>query len=174
MDYSLREITREDLVHITRWRNNPELIQHLCSPFRFIDEEVDTQWFNRYLESRARNIRLAICQKNSGEIIGAVYLLEIDWLNRNAEFGILIGDENAQGKGAGEFATRGILKHAFLDLNLHRVSLIALASNERALRLYRRIGFVDEGKSRDALFKDGIYVDVVRMAILSSEYICSN
>ena len=171
MHYSLREITRADLAHITKWRNNPELIQHLCSPFRFIDEEVDTMWFNKYLESRARNIRLAICKKNSGEIVGAVYLLEIDGLHSNAEFGILIGDESAQGKGAGEFATRGILQHAFLDLNLHRVSLVALVNNDRALRLYRKIGFVDEGISRSALFKDGRYVDLIRMAILSDEYI---
>lgn len=174
MDYSLRELTRADLVHITKWRNNPELIQHLCSPFRFIDEEVDTLWFNKYLESRARNIRLAICKKNSGEIVGAVYLLDIDWLHKNAEFGILIGDESAQGKGAGEFATRGILQHAFMDLNLHRVNLVALVSNERALRLYRKIGFVDEGISREALFKNGVYVDIVRMAILVGEYMSSD
>lgn len=174
MDYSLREITRADLVNITRWRNNPQLIQHLCSPFRFIDEEIDTLWFNKYLESRAKNIRLAICKKDSGDIVGAVYLLEIDWLHRNAEFGILIGDESAQGKGAGEFATRGMLQHAFLDLNLHRVSLVALASNERALRLYRKIGFVNEGISREALFKNGVYVDIVHMAILVAEYMDSD
>jgi diamine N-acetyltransferase len=170
MPYFLRELSRDDLNEMTAWRNDAELVMDLCSIFRYIDHEVDIEWFNAYMASRMNNVRLAICESESRRIVGVTYLLGIDWSSRSADFGIFIGDRSAQGKGAGEFGTRGIVKHAFMDLNLHRVHLIALADNERAIRLYRKVGFVEEGRLRQAIFKEGSYADMLHMAILSHEY----
>jgi UDP-4-amino-4,6-dideoxy-N-acetyl-beta-L-altrosamine N-acetyltransferase len=170
MSYMLRELSRNDLPEVTKWRNDPSLIQWLGSAFRYIDSEVDSQWFEKYLAGRANNVRLAICEEKSKKIVGAVYLLGIDWLNRSCEFSILIGSDASRGKGIGEFATRGALRHAFADLNLRRINLTVLASNERALRLYTKVGFVQEGRARQAVYKNGTYIDLVQMAILTEEY----
>ena len=169
--FFLRELSRSDLSEINKWRNDADLIKALGSPYRYIDQEVDDNWFNNYLASRSNNVRLAICEVESGRIVGAVYLLEIDWTHRCCEFAILIGDKQSQGKGLGEFATRGILTHAFLDLNLHRVHLTVLFTNPRAIHLYKKVGFIEEGCLRQSVFKNGKYVDLVQMAILSSEYV---
>ena len=169
MHYTLRELSRSDLPAMTKWRNDPDVIDQLGSPFRFIDHEVDLKWFDAYLASRMNNVRLAICEMESGKIIGATHLLGIDWINRSADFGIWIGNKESQGHGAGEFATRGILKHAFLDLHLHRIALTVVATNERAIGLYKKIGFVEEGRMRQVIFKHGKYVDMIQMAILSNE-----
>jgi diamine N-acetyltransferase len=155
---------------MTAWRNDADLVKDLGSIFRYIDHEVDIEWFNAYMAGRKNNVRLAICESESRRIIGVTHLLGIDWANRSADFGIFIGERSARGEGAGEFATRGILKHAFMDLNLHRVYLTALADNERAIRLYRKAGFVEEGRLRQAVFKNGGYADMLQMAILSHEY----
>ncbi|MBL8522973.1 MAG: GNAT family N-acetyltransferase [Betaproteobacteria bacterium] len=170
MKVILRELERSDLAILNSWRNDHATIDQLGSAFRFVGTEVDEKWFEGYLASRSHNVRLAICDEKSRKVIGAAYLLEIDWISRSAEFAIWIGEATARGKGAGETATRAMLRHAFHDLNLHRVHLAVIAGNKAAAALYRKIGFVQEGVRRQALFKNGKYVDVVEMAILSSEF----
>lgn len=169
MKYFLRELLRSDVGLINKWRNDHEIQKWLVHPFRFVGEETDQKWFDDYLSRRANNIRLAICSSESGNAIGVVYLLNIDWVVRSGEFGIMVGDKASQGKGVGEFATRSMLDHAFTDMNLHRVDLTVLVNNERAINLYKKVGFVEEGRSRQGIFKKGKYVDVIRMAILSGK-----
>jgi RimJ/RimL family protein N-acetyltransferase len=166
----LREIERTDLIFINKWRNDSSLISSLGSPFRFIGSDVDVKWYEQYLSSRSNNIRLAICKTDTHVPIGAVYLLGIDWVNRAAEFSIWLGDHLAQGQGVGDKSTRLMLDHAILDLNIRRVSLTLLASNEIAYRLYKKVGFIEEGRLRQAVFKNGHYIDLIQMAILDEEY----
>ena len=165
----LREIARSDLETINAWRADKNLVDLLGSPFRYVGIEVDHRWFDAYLNARAHNVRLAICRKDSGQIIGVVYLLQIDWVNRSAEFSIQLGAHTELGMGFGEQATRMAIRHAFSDLNLRRVHLTVLSTNERAIALYKKVGFETEGCFRQALFKNGSYVDVISMAILSSD-----
>jgi len=170
MTIYLREIQRSDLTDINRWRNDKSLVDFLGAPFRFIDKEIDEKWFDNYLSSRTNNIRLAICETSSNKLLGAIYLLQIDWLNRSCEYAIQIGETSSHGRGIGFQATMKILEHAFYDLNINRVFLTVLESNERAIRLYRKIGFIEEGKCRKAVFKNGRYTDLVQMSILLDEF----
>lgn len=169
-DYFVRELAKSDLSSINKWRNDRELISSLVSTFRYIAENVDAVWLESYFSSRTNSVRLAICDKSSGAIVGAVYLLAIDWIARSCEFGIWVGEREFQGKGVGTFATRKALEHAFFDLNLNRVYLTVLESNERALALYKKIGFVVEGVMRNAAFKEGVYANLVQMSIMKAEF----
>lgn len=165
----LREIERADLALINRWRSDRGVVDGLGSPFRYVGREVDERWYEQYMASRNNNVRLAICPGDA-PIVGVVYLLSIDWISRNAEFAIWVAEVAAQGKKIGETATRLALDHAFDDLNLERVYLYVLTQNERAIRLYRKVGFRDEGTMRRAVFKGGAYRDLLAMAVLRSEY----
>lgn len=169
-EYFLRELTSSDIPSINKWRNDSNLVSHLGAPFRYINIETDTKWFEGYLQNRSNAIRLAICRKSDAMLIGAVYLLNIDWLVRQAEFAIWIGDETYQGKGVGKFAIQEVLKHAFLDLNFNRVYLTALIHNCRAINLYEKIGFKKEGVIRQGTFKEGRFIDLVMMSILREDY----
>lgn len=169
-EFYLRELSRGDIESINRWRNDREIIRTLGSTFRYIAEEIDSAWMDSYLSSRSNCIRLAICEMASKKIVGAVYLLAIDWIARSCEFGIWIGERDFQGRGVGTFATNKALEHAFLDMNLNRVHLTVLENNERAIALYRKIGFSVEGILRQAVFKEGSYLNMVQMAILASEF----
>ena len=71
-----------------------------------------------------------------GAARGLTTLRQIDWINRTAMFGVWIAPE-AQGSGTGKAATAEMLSVAFGRLNLHKVSLEVLASNERAVSMYR-------------------------------------
>ena len=170
MHYYLREICLDDISEMNSWRNNKEIVKWLGSPFRYINKETDVNWFNRYISSRHNSVRLAICEDVTKNLIGAAYLLGIDWVNRSAEFSIWIGVESSQGKGAGFFAIKEVLQHAFKDLNLHRIHLTVLATNERAIGLYKKIGFTEEGRLRESVFKNGSYDDMLQMSILHDEF----
>ena len=121
------------------------------------------------MKNRNSTIRCAITLEDNDKIIGLVTLANIDYINRCAELHIMIGNEY-QNKGAGKYAVKNILDYAFKDINLNRVELSALESNERAIGLYRKMGFMVEGISRKAYYKDGKFVNKIEMAVLREEY----
>lgn len=165
---TLREITADDLIVINKWHNDQELYQFLGGPFRYVNIETDMHWFENYMNNRQKQVRCAICD-SANQIIGTVNLLNMDYVTRTAEYSILIETKH-RGKGVGKRATLEILKHAFLNLNLHKVYLYVLEHNIRAIQLYETVGFKTEGKLRDAIFKLGKYENLLIMSILESEF----
>lgn len=169
--FKLRELERRDLETINKWRNNPELIQYLGAPFRYINLEVDVKWFEHYMVNRGSSIRCAIIQEDAeSEILGLVSLTDIDFINRCARLHIMIGEGRSQGKGLGTFAIKEMLEHAFYNMNLRRIELRVLATNERAIHLYSKVGFQKEGLLRRAVYKSGAYQDEIIMGLLREEY----
>ena len=169
MNIYLKELEHTDLISINNWRNDHAIMDKLGGVYRFISTPIDQKWYESYLLNRQNNIRLSIFSENNSQLLGVVYLLNIDWIVRSAEFAICIGEIEAQGKGVGESATRLILDHAFKDLNLQRVYLTVLETNTRAINLYKKVGFIEEGRLRKAAFKNGHYVDLIQMAVFVGE-----
>jgi RimJ/RimL family protein N-acetyltransferase len=83
---------------------------------------------------------------------------------------IAIGDKSYWGRGYGREALALLLDYAFLHRNAHKVWLEVHANNERAIRSYRSVGFIQEGRIRDNVWLDGKYVDELVMGILRSEW----
>ena len=167
--FRLREINKKDISKINQWRNDPELISMLGAPFRFIDIQVDENWFNSYMSNRNSMVRCSIVDEKD-EIVGLISLVSINYLNQSAELHIMIGDKENQGKGIGSFAVGTMLEHAFMNLNLQRIELTVLASNFRAQKLYEKFGFVKEGVKRKSKFKNGVFEDMYMYAVLKNEY----
>jgi len=104
------------------------------------------------------------------KLIGFVVLLRVNHVHRDAFVGIGMGDPAYRGKGYGTDAMNLILRYAFQELNLRRVSLEAVASNARAVRSYEKCGFVLEGQTRGTEFRNGIRDNIVTMGILRREW----
>lgn len=168
--YKLRELEQKDLIFINKWRNDSELISMLGAPFRFINLSVDEKWFDGYMNNRGSQVRCAIIQEKSDEILGLVSLLSIDHLNQSAELHIMIGNINNQRKGIGTFAVQAMIQHAFQNLNLQRIELSVVEDNKRAQHLYEKCGFVKEGVKRKAKYKNGRFVNIYFYSILKSDY----
>jgi diamine N-acetyltransferase len=167
----LRAIEREDVPAFLRWFNDPEVRQYLLlyKPMSKAEEE-------RWVEARqeARDEFIFGIEALIGEewvLIGNVGLVKIDWKNRAAALGIVLGEKEHWGQGYGTEATRLMLRFAFHELNLHRVELDVFDFNERAMRCYKKVGFRREGTKRAALFHDGRYHDVHVMGILREEFL---
>lgn len=170
IDIHLRELTHNDLPTLNNWRNDPEVIQFLGANFHFIGPAVDSQWFDAYLASRSTAVRLAIVVSDLNLFVGIVNLTTIHAINRSAEFSIMLGDKEFWSKGIGHQATKQTLRHGFFNLNLHRIYLSVLSTNTRAIKLYKRLGFREEGMQIDAIFKEGTFCDLINMALIKKEF----
>lgn len=163
----LKELSASDMPAVNRWRNDPELVSHLASPYRFVNAETDRDWFESYQRSRSTQVRCCIWTlRRPHRRVGLVSLTGIDPVHRSAEFHVMIGEDRDRGAGLGTEATRLMLDHAFFNLNLHRVYLTVLEENRRAVAVYRKLGFKREGVLRQAAFKQGAYKDLVLFSVL--------
>jgi RimJ/RimL family protein N-acetyltransferase len=107
-----------------------------------------------------------------GVVIGEIDL-QSHHMNRRAgvaHLGVGIYDPEYVGKGYGRDSINTLLDWSFRILNLRRVALETLATNERAIRAYHACGFVEEGRLREHEYVDGEYVDIVVMGVLRSEW----
>ena len=80
--------------------------------------------------------------------------------------GIGLGERNYWGNGYGTDAMQIMLRYAFRELNLHRVSLDVFEYNPRALHSYEKAGFQIEGRRRKMVQRDGRRYDMIFMGIL--------
>jgi RimJ/RimL family protein N-acetyltransferase len=90
--------------------------------------EKEQDWYDR--QSRAENdVPFTIYERETSRPIGNTGLHGVDYRNRTATFGILIGEPEYRGKGYGTETTRLMLDYAFTVLGLHNVMLIVFEYN---------------------------------------------
>ena len=102
--------------------------------------------------------------------IGNASLQEIDWINRSAEFAILLGAQDYRGRGVGYNVARLLFAHGFNELNLHRIYLGTYANNIAMQKMAEKVGMKKVGVLRDAAYKGGNYIDVLMYDMLENEF----
>ncbi len=153
------------------WWADPEVMQfQLSNAIRLKQDETTEGMFKSWFGDDDSAVGFVIVLKETDEAIGFINLWGIKPKNRNAELGVLIGRKDLWGQGLGKEALHVLLRYAFAELNLHRIMLRVFANNERAIRAYRSVGFVEEGRLREEIFREGRWLDSVVMGILQREY----
>lgn len=164
----------EDVTAFLRWINDAEVTENLMLVFpmsRFEEE----QWYESMMKQPASEHVMVIEVKdrspnNNAYLIGTCQFLNIDWRNRSAEIGIMIGEKTSWDQGYGSETMRLLLQHGFKTLNLHRIWLQVYAKNKRGIRAYEKAGFQTEGMYRQAHYQHGRYYDVHLMSVLKDEW----
>ncbi|MEA2507107.1 MAG: hypothetical protein QOH48_1725 [Actinomycetota bacterium] len=105
-----------------------------------------------------------------GKVIGDCALMRFDQTARTCTLAIVIGERAFWGKGYGRDAVATLVEYGFRHLNMHRISLDVLASNERAIRSYKACGFQEEVRLRRHIWVDGALRDAVMMGLLRTEW----
>jgi diamine N-acetyltransferase len=167
----LRAVEREDIPKFVDWLNDPEVKQGLMMLVPLSNAQ-EQNWFEDMLKHPLEEHPLGIeIQTPLGwNMIGNITLMHIDWKDRNAEVGIVIGDKRYWNQGFGRDAMVLILRYAFNQLGLHRVYLRVFETNPRAVHSYEKAGFIHEGHMRQAHFQDGKFVDILLMSAISGEW----
>ena len=163
----LRALEKNDLEKWVRWLNDAEVTKFTTIIYPFSMEEEE-EWYRK--TTADQNIKNFIIETLKGKAIGGISLNKINWKDRNAELGIVIGEKDFWNKGYGTDAVRTLLDFTFSEMNLHRIYLRVFAYNKRALRAYEKCGFKVEGEIRDDIFRDGRYHNSYFMGILSGDF----
>ncbi len=117
---------------------------------------------------RPNNI-FSIVDAETDHLAGRRLLFGLDQVNRTAMLGMVIGEKACCGKGYGQEAAGLMLDYAFDRLNLNSVALGVFAFNERAIDCYKRVGFKETGRRRQARMIGETKLDLVLMDILAEE-----
>jgi RimJ/RimL family protein N-acetyltransferase len=166
---TLRRHAPQNVAAFRRWYADPEiarLARYQQTPMR--PEEIERFFSARVVGPDA--LAMAVHERSTGRLIGTCAFSQLDGDNGSALYHITIGESDAWGRGYGTEATRLMVDHAFGPLGLHRIALFVFEFNERAIRAYKRCGFVVEGRSRESIWRDGRWWDELAMSILESDW----
>jgi len=166
------------------------------SPINKDDYEIYTKWLNDFAVSgglgnyrqmislnREQKVledmtsegqNYAIIRTKDDILLGNISLMEIDNIHRKATIGLFIGEAENRGKGYGGEALCLMVDFGFKMLNLHNIMLHVHSDNEQGIACYKKVGFREFGRRRDAIFKNGKYFDDVHMEVLAVEYLANN
>ncbi len=164
----LHPVSLCDAEDIVRWRNQEFVKQ------RFIyqkDFTVESQ--RKWIETKVASgevVQFIIEYKRDQKHVGSVYLRDIDYSNRKAEYGIFLGEKDYLGKGIGCETAGLVLDYAFHTMKLNKVFLRVLSDNVYAIKSYEKAGFKAEGYFKQDVIVQGEYKDVIFMGVCADQY----
>ncbi|MFN8385932.1 MAG: GNAT family protein [Anaerolineales bacterium] len=184
----MKDIYTGDLTHLimldakegakafARWDRDSEFRRYLDSGAAYLisSNKIEKEIEEDANENSPRFYPFGVRALTGDTMIGLVDLFVYNWTGRDAFVGIGFGEREYWGKGYGADAMNLILRYAFTELNLRRVTLNVFEYNPRAIRSYEKVGFRHEGRIRQALNKEGKRWDMLFMGILRGEWMEQN
>jgi len=166
----LRAIELSDVnENYLKWLNEPDVTTGLASG-TFPSTLSALQNYVEQKTTDKNTVMLAICDQESNKHIGNIKLDNFDWVSRTCELGVLIGEKDFWGKGIGSELCKLTIQYAFQQLNLRKILLAVHAHNTAAIKVYEKLGFVNEGTLRQHIWSNGAYIDKHYMGLFASEF----
>lgn len=154
-----------------KWFNDEENTKHMQKHYFPNTLASQLEFLNDLRKDRSK-VQLGIVKKNKGYMIGTVSIQDINFINRNAEISIVIGEAADKNLIYAQEAMKLMIEHGFFTLNLYKIYGGYLESLESwGDFLKKRFGFKEEGIWREHVFKNGQYVNIHRLGLLREEYI---
>jgi RimJ/RimL family protein N-acetyltransferase len=165
----LRRHVRENYRLYAGWYGDPE-IWHLTSwaPSPLNRSAVEKLFEDREISQTDDSFAIHI--KGDDEPIGVVSLMNKSEANESAELSVIVGHRDDRHKGYGTEAIDRLLRYAFEELGLNRIGLSVFDFNQEAISAYEKLGFVVEGRFRQAIKRRSGFHDAIFMSILKKEY----
>lgn len=156
----LRALEPEDLEFIYAIENDENIweVSNTITPYsKFL--------IRQYLENahqdiyEAKQLRLAICKKDSSDAIGLIDLFDFDAKNKRAGVGIIIQNEMDRSSGFGKEALQLMIEYSFQQLQLHQLFANIGTQNTASLALFTTFGFMEIGVKKDWNFTNNVFHD---------------
>ena len=151
------------------WLNDYEVTRYLETGKFPSTPDAIRKYLERFQDS-ATDLIFAIVDKDTDQHIGNVTLNRINWINRTADTGLIIGPKESRGKGYAFEAWSLILEYAFHRLGLRKIIAGAVVDNTASITILKKLGFKIEGTFRQEFLLDGEYRDGVRLGLLREEF----
>ena len=160
----LSPISLDDVEEYTHMVNNNLVSVGLGSPIYtgIYSEEREQE----VLKSLKDSYNFAVRVIENDELLGNIGFYDVDLINKNGTFGIMLGNEKYYGKEAINL----ILDYGFSLLNFRNICLNVFEYNELAYNLYKKVGFKEVGRIRKRQEIMGKFYDLIIMDMLSEEF----
>ena len=155
------------------WINNRSTIEFLETG-HYPRSESELKNYIEEINQSNHSVIFSVLEKDTKKYVGNAKIGPIDWINRRAEFGRMIGEVSARGKGYGKDITALLMKYAFEILNLNKLTAGAISNNISSIKSNQKLGLKIEGEFKEHVYNSGKYIDVVRMGITKKEYLKEN
>lgn len=166
----LREIHEDELDQLARWWSDPRVSATLTvgrpTPK---PPGVVIEMLRRMSRNDDAGCALAVVARHTMQLVGYVDLFVERNHNRCARAGVMVGPDH-MGNGYGTDALRIAVRFGFAELGLHRIDVTVLANNPAACEVMRRVGFIEEGRRRQAVYRSGAWHDEIMLSILRDEW----
>ncbi|GGB75614.1 acetyltransferase [Flavobacterium suaedae] len=166
----LRALEPDDLAFLYKIENDENIweVSNTITPYsRFL--------IRQYLENahqdifEAKQLRLAICKKDSFEAIGLIDLFDFDPVNQRAGVGIIISDEENRSQGIGKESLGLLIEYAFKRLQLHQLYANISTDNQPSIVLFTGFGFKCIGVKKDWIKKYNGFADEALYQIIKQQ-----
>lgn len=157
-----------------RWTHDAEFMRLMeINPVRPLSAAMVKKQYEaieKEMQEEKNLFYFTIRAREDDRLIGKALVEYVDWTNGNGFIRLGIGEPESRGKGYGSQAMNLLLRYAFDELNLFRVTAVVPAYNECAIRLAQKFKFVEEVRRRKALHRDGEFWDILGFGLLNAEW----
>ena len=167
----LRAFESEDCLLIYKWRCDEEISLLLAGNKYFSSLQRERKWIEEKINNNTKDIYLSVCLKENNLMIGYTSINNIDYRNRKAEWGgTIIGEKESWGKGIAKEAAILMLQYIFEELGMNRCYGYCLEKHAITVKLFKSLGFQQEGTLRENVYKSNEYHNVVLFSLLKREH----
>ena len=164
----LSPMNSDDYLKYVEWLSNYEIAKGVDHVSHLVSIEGEKAWLEK---ATSEKYNFAIVNKETDTLMGNISLMKIHDVNRTAELGIFIGDEENLSRGYGSEAIMLLLDYAFNYVNLNNVMLKVFDYNKRAIKAYEKCGFKTFGVWKKSHYFNGEYSDEIFMNILKEDFL---
>lgn len=161
---------RTDTERCYGWMNDREVTQWLLrhTPIPFPAQQ---RWIEDITKERSTTDFVFAVVLREGDVhIGNVGLHRIDWIDRTASTGWVIGEKSEWKKGYGFEAVALMLGYAFTSLNLRKITSATIAPNTASSRIHEKCGYQKIGTRQQQFFRDGAYHDEFLWEVFAEDF----
>ena len=155
---------------VCKWMNDPKVRHYLRNIWPQTLEEVKKLLEPLPNRQMRELIVFTVYHKHAKRPIGSIGFNQINWVSRNANIFINIGEPEFWGKGIAGEASKLMINYGFTELNLHKIYAGVFTPNKRSLRVFQKLGFEKEGVLKEEMYIDGQYHDVHRFALFKRDW----
>ena len=158
---------------VAGWTNDPlmrSVLAEVARPFSAEAVRKMLEKTEKQMEEEKNCFHYTLRLRADNRLVGLARIFWIDFHNGTGVLNLGIGDASDRLHGYGTEALNLLLRFAFDDLNLHRLSAWPSADNLPFIHMAEKAGFEEEGRRREASFHDGRYWDVVLLGLLRTQW----
>lgn len=159
---------------VSRWTHDAGFMRMMYTepmrPLSVSQVKKKLEELEKSIEEDKNRFHFRIRTRSDDRLVGFAELLWISWKNSNGYIRLGIGAAEDRQKGYGGETLSLLLRYAFDELNLYRVSAPVAEYNLPAQALFKGFGFIEEVRRRQALERDLRRWDMLQVALLADEW----